>query len=58
MTTCLAKMNQPSTNTIITLRIKKPYNEETHNIDNIDKTETCNITNNRYTDEHDYKNKM
>ena len=34
--------------------IKKQYNEETHNIYNIDKTTTYNIENNRYTDEHYY----
>ena len=31
------------------------YNEETHNIYKIYKTNTCNIKNNRYTDEHYYK---
>ena len=30
----------------------KQYNEETHNIYNIDKTKTYHIKNNRYTDEH------
>ena len=30
---------------------KTQYNEETQNIYNIDKTKTCNIKNNRYTDE-------
>ena len=32
----------------------KQYNEETHNIYNIDKTKTHNIKHNRYTDEHYY----
>ena len=33
---------------------KKQYNEETHNIYNIDKTKTYHIKHNRYTDEHYY----
>ena len=33
---------------------KKQYNEETHNIYNIDKTKTCDIKNNMYTDAHYY----
>ena len=37
---------------------KQLYNEEAHNIYNIDKTKTYNITNNRCTDEHDYNKKQ
>ena len=33
---------------------KKQYNEETHNTYSIDKTKTCHIKNNRYTDEQYY----
>ena len=39
-------------NTIATL--PKDYNEETHNIHNIDKTKTYHIKRNGYTDEHYY----
>ena len=33
---------------------KKQYNEETHNMYNVDKSKSFNIKNNRYTDEHYY----
>ena len=36
--------------------IKKQFNEETHNIYNVDNSKSYNIKNNRYTDEH-YHNK-
>ena len=51
----LAKMNQPSTNTIITLL--KNNTTKKHITHTIDKTETYNIENNRYTDEHYYSKK-
>ena len=35
-------------------RTMKQYNEETHNIYNVDKTKTYNMKNNRYTDERYY----
>ena len=37
---------------------KKQYNEETHNIYNIDKSKPYSIKNNRYTDEHYYHKKQ
>ena len=37
---------------------KKQYNEDIHNIYNIDKSKTYNIKNNRYTDEHYYNKKQ
>ena len=37
---------------------KKQYNEDIHNIYNVDKSKTYNIKNNRYTDEHYYNKKQ
>ena len=37
---------------------KKQYNEETHNIYNIDKSKSYNIKNHRYTDDHYYDKKQ
>ena len=37
---------------------KKQYNEETHNIYNIDKSKSYNIKHHRYTDEHYYHKKQ
>ena len=53
MKTFPVKVTLPQMNAIITLS-KKQYNEETHNIYNIDKAKTYHTKENRYTDEHYY----